>query len=121
MGSEITLLSLQASRRFFFDTNLIYAFRGRLRGTEPHVNLLQAVRSVANVAVTSKLSTTRARVGQTQIQEQLYTTGRFCTVCLALDAISLRFMLALEVALLLSLQRDPIIAGSGSHMAPVHL
>ena len=72
---------------------------------EPHVTLLQAVRSVAGVAVSSNMSTTRARSKHTQTQEQLFTTGRFFLVALALDTKPLHSMLSLEVTLLQYLQK----------------
>ena len=110
---------------------LIYAFRACIRRSEPHtrcgvffvgsmnhVTFLRKFRSVAGVAVPSNLSTTRARFYQTQIQEQLCTTGRSCTVSLALDTIPLRRMIALEVTLLLCLQRCAITVASGSHIWP---
>ena len=79
-----------------------------------HLTFRQTVRSVAGVAVPSNLSTTRARFKQTQIQQQLCTTSRFCTVWIALARIPLRRMLTCEVALLRGLQRNPITAASQS-------
>ena len=79
------------------------------------MTLFQTARSVAGVSLPSNLSTARARFEATQIQENLCTTGRFCTVSSALDTTPLRRMLALEVTLLLRLQGNLITAASGSH------
>ena len=83
-----------------------------------HETLLQTTELVADVAAPSSLSTTLARFEQTQLHEQLCTTGRFCTVILALATIPLRSMHAREATLILCLQRVAIPAAGGSQSWP---